>query len=116
MARTWAQLLGDADGTIATEDEERGLFGRLRDSLAKSRRALTEQIVVGAFDPSDEAAWERLEEALIAGDVGVRATAELMRRLELRGAIPDLGAALAEEIAELLGAPPTLNLAVEAPA
>src|SRR5580765_646232 len=114
MARTWAQLLGDADDAVATEEEQLGLFGRLRESLAKSRRALTEQIVVAAFDPSDEAAWERLEEALIAGDVGVRATAELMRRLELRGAIPDLGAALAEEIAELFGEPPTLNVHVAA--
>jgi fused signal recognition particle receptor len=114
MARTWAQLLGDSTEAEATEEEQRGLFGRLRDSLAKSRRALTEQIVVSAFDPSDEAAWERLEEALIAGDVGVRATAELMRRLELRGAIPDLGAALAEEITALLGDPPTLNVHVDA--
>ncbi|MDX6504314.1 MAG: fused signal recognition particle receptor [Gaiellaceae bacterium] len=110
MARTWAQLLGDDEVAVATDEEERGLFGRLRDSLAKSRRALTEQIAVAAFDPADDAAWERLEEALIAGDVGVRATAELMRRLEERGEIPDLGAALAEEITTLLGEPPTLNV------
>jgi fused signal recognition particle receptor len=49
---------------------------------------------------------------LIRGDVGVRATAELMRRLEARGEIGDLGQALAEELAELLGEPGTL--AVEA--
>jgi fused signal recognition particle receptor len=117
MARTWAQLLGDADATPETEEEGRGLFGRLRDSLAKSRRALTEQIVVAAFDPDDDEAWERLEEALIGGDVGVRATAELMRRLEARGEIGDLGTALSEEIEALLGEPPTLNVHVaEAPA
>ena len=40
-----------------------------------------------------------------------------MRRLEARGEIGDLGAALAEEIAALLGEPPTLNVHVdEAPA
>jgi len=108
MARSWAQLLGDADAPDETETEQRGFFGRLRDSLAKSRRALTEQIQVAAFDPTDEASWERLEEALIFADVGVRATAELVRRLEARGEIGDLNEALVEEIAALFGEPPTL--------
>ena len=115
MARSWAELLGDADGPADTEEERSGFFGRLRDSLGKSRRALTEQIAAAAFDPTDDEAWERLEEALIAGDVGVRATAELVRRLEARGEISDLNAALAEEIADLLGEPPTLALAAEKP-
>ena len=111
MSRTWAELLGDAETEPEAEEAERtGFFGRLRDSLGKSRRALTEQLAAVAFDPADEEAWERLEEALIAGDVGVRATAELVRRLELRGEIPDLNEALAEEISELLGEPPTLAL------
>ena len=111
MSRTWAELLGDAEAAGEQEEEERtGFLGRLRDSLGKSRRALTEQIAAAAFDPSDDEAWERLEEALIAGDVGVRATAELVRRLEARGEIPDLNGALAEEIAQLLGEPPTLSL------
>jgi len=112
VSRTWAELLGDAEVESEAEEAERsGFFGRLRDSLGKSRRALTEQIAAAAFDPADDEAWERLEEALIAGDVGVRATAELVRRLELRGEIPDLNAALAEEISDLLGEPPTLALA-----
>jgi fused signal recognition particle receptor len=110
MARTWAQLLGDAEGPDETEEEQRGFFGRLRDSLSKSRRALTDQLAAAAFDPGDDEAWERLEEALIQADVGVRATAELVRRLEVRPDLSDLGAALAEEIAELLGEPPTLDL------
>jgi fused signal recognition particle receptor len=112
MSRTWGELLGDADAVPEQEEQERtGFFGRLRDSLGKSRRALTEQIAAAAFDTADDEAWERLEEALIAGDVGVRATAELVRRLEARGEIPDLHEALAEEIADLLGEPPTLALA-----
>jgi fused signal recognition particle receptor len=110
MPRTWTQLLGDGDGTAADEDERRSFFGRLRESLGKSRRALTEQIAAAAFDPADDEAWERLEEALIAGDVGVRATAELVRRLEARPDLGDLGDALAEEAAALLGEPPTLDL------
>jgi fused signal recognition particle receptor len=109
VSRTWGELLGDAGAAPEREEQERtGFFGRLRDSLGKSRRALTEQIAVAAFDPDDDEAWERLEEALIAGDVGVRATAELVRRLEARGDIPDLNAALAEELVDLFGEPPML--------
>jgi fused signal recognition particle receptor len=110
MARSWGQLLGDTDEPEETEEERRGFLGRLRDSLGKSRRALTEQIQVAAFDPADDASWERLEEALIYGDVGVRATAELIRRLEARQEVGDLNAALADEIASLLGEPPTLDV------
>jgi fused signal recognition particle receptor len=110
MARSWAQLLGDSDAPAESEETQRGFFGRLRESLGKSRRALTEQITVAAFDPADDASWERLEEALIYADVGVRATAELVRRLEARQELGDLNEALAEEIAALLGEPPTLDV------
>jgi fused signal recognition particle receptor len=111
MARSWGELLGDADARGESAEEQRGLFGRLRDSLGKSRRALTEQLQVAAFDPSDDASWERLEEALIYADVGVRATAELVRRLEARQDLTELNAALAEEIAALFPEPATLDLA-----
>ena len=60
---------------------------------------------VAAFDPEDDASWERLEEALIYADVGVRATAELIRRLEARQDLTELASALAEEIAALFGEP-----------
>jgi fused signal recognition particle receptor len=111
VSRTWAELLGDADGADAeTRAETSGFLSRLRDSLGKSRRALTEQIAATAFDPADDAAWERLEEALIAADVGVPATAELVRRLEARGDLTDLNEALAEEAAALLGEPGSLGL------
>jgi fused signal recognition particle receptor len=107
MARSWGELLGE-DGA-APESEEQGarFFSRLRDSLSKSRRALTGEIASAAFDPGDSLDWERLEEALIAGDVGVRATAELVQRLEARGGIADLP----DEVAALFGEPPMLDLA-----
>src|SRR5919108_2304046 len=108
MPRSWSQLLGEENAQPEPETQRAGLFSRLRDSLSKSRRALTEQIAAAAFDPGDDAAWERLEEALIQADVGVRATAELVRRLEERGEIGDLGEALATEIQTLFGEPPTL--------
>jgi fused signal recognition particle receptor len=92
------------------EVERRGLFGRLRESLGRSRRALGEQLYAAAFDPDDDASWERLEEALIYADVGVRATAELMRRLEARPELGELGEALAEEIAALFGEPAVLGV------
>ena len=103
MARTWAELLGDAEGPYETETARQGFVTRLRESLSKSRRALTEQIAVAAFDPSDEESWEQLEEALLTADVGVAATAELVRRLEARQELGSLGDALAEEIAQILG-------------
>jgi len=113
VARSWAELLGEADAAPESEEQRGRFFSRLRDSLSKSRRALTEQIAATAFDPSSEADWERLEEALIMGDVGVRATAELVRRLEARGELADLNAALAEEVAGLFGEAPVLDVAHE---
>ena len=114
MSRTWAELFGDAVGPAA-EEERAGLFGRLRESLSKSRRALTEQLAVAAFDPGDGEAWERLEIALLRADVGVPATAELVSRLEARGEIGSLGDALAEEVERLFGDAPVLALDGPAP-
>src|SRR5829696_1110804 len=102
MARSWGEFLGDTNASDETPEEQTGFISRLRDSLGKSRRALTEQIAAAAFDPGDDEAWERLEEALIAADVGVPTTAELVQRLEAR-----------EVAAELLGGPPRLDLNAE---
>jgi fused signal recognition particle receptor len=109
VPRSWAELLGEPGAAPEPEAARASLFSRLRDSLGKSRRALTEEIGVASFDPEDDAAWERLEEALIAADVGVPATAELVQRLEARDPA-DLGEALQEEVARLLGDPGLLRL------
>jgi fused signal recognition particle receptor len=111
VTRTWAEALGDEQPAQEAKAERDRFFGRLRDSLSKSRRALTQQLAAAAFDPADDEAWERLEEALITADVGVPATAELVRRLEQRGDLRDLGKALEEEITMLLGDPGPLALA-----
>jgi len=112
VTRTWAEALGDGDGVLEAEEERGGFFSRLRDSLGRSRRALVGQLAAAAFDPDDDEAWERLEEALIAADVGVPTTAELVRRLEARDDLADgLEHALAEEIAALFGEPGTLDVA-----
>jgi fused signal recognition particle receptor len=113
LPRSWAQLLGEDNAQPEPEADRAGLFSRLRDSLSKSRRALTAELAAATFDPGDDAAWERLEEALIRADVGVPATAALVQRLEARGDLSDLGEALAEEIAALLGDPGTLNVSAD---
>jgi fused signal recognition particle receptor len=110
LTRSWAEFLGEADAPAETEEDQAGFFTRLRDSLGKTRRAMTEQLAAAAFDPADDEAWERLEEALIAADVGVPTTAELVRRLEVRSEVEELGEALAAEAAELLGEPGRLDL------
>jgi fused signal recognition particle receptor len=110
VAWWWGVLLG-VSGPDEDAEDGGGLFSRLRDSLGKSRRALTEQIAVASFDAADDASWERLEEALIAADVGVPATAELVQRLEARGDTGDLTAALEEAIERLLGEPGRLDVA-----
>ena len=109
MSLTWAELLGDAP-TPADEQERTGVFARFRDSLAKSRRALAAELAAAAFDAGDDEAWERVEEALIRSDVGVPATAELVRRLEARSDVGGLEDALADEVAEIFGGPPRLEL------
>jgi fused signal recognition particle receptor len=110
VTRSWGQFLGDTERPDETEAQREGFFSRLRDSLGKTRRAMTEQLAAAAFDPADDEAWERLEEALIAADVGVPTTAELVRRLEARPELGELGEALAEEAAALLGEPGRLGL------
>jgi fused signal recognition particle receptor len=109
MSLTWAELLGD-EPSEADEPERTGMFARVRESLAKSRRALAAELASAAFDPSDDEAWERLEEALIRSDVGVPATVELVRRLEARAGVPRIEDALVEEVEALFGGPPTLAL------
>jgi fused signal recognition particle receptor len=110
MTRSWGEFLGDAAGPDETPAQQEGFFSRLRDSLGKTRRAMTEQLAAAAFDPADDEAWERLEEALIAADVGVPTTAELVQRLEARQDVGELGATLAEEAATVLGEPGRLPL------
>ena len=55
---------------------------RLRESLSKSRKALQAELSSSLFERLDEAAWERIEEALIMADVGPRTTADVVGRLE----------------------------------
>jgi fused signal recognition particle receptor len=82
VTRSWADFLGDADGAEPAPEPERRWLRRLRDSLSQSREALTRDLSTAFVDPGDDEAWERIEEALIEADCGVRATAEIVERLE----------------------------------
>jgi fused signal recognition particle receptor len=120
VTRSWAEFLGE-QAQESEEEGRRGWFGRLRDSLASSRQALTRELL---FDPGDEEVWERIEEALIAADCGVPATVEIVRRLEEREpkSRDELLGGLEEIVAELvtangqerlaLGDPPSVVLVV----
>ena len=84
------------------------LWQRLRDGLARTRGQFGQQVgaLLGqrAIDP---AARERLEEALLAADVGPATTERLLEEGEAllkRGAAPDLGAALTAAATALLSA------------
>jgi fused signal recognition particle receptor len=88
-----------------SEERRRGVFGRLRESLSKSRQALTEEISASLFDRIDEETWERLEEALILADAGAPTTAEVVERLEREvesGAVSGDGDAVRERLIEIL--------------
>ena len=66
-------------------DESGGWFGRLRHGLRRSRESVVGQLnaAVAEFrDAEDEEFWERVEEILIASDVGVTTTAKLVGELE----------------------------------
>jgi fused signal recognition particle receptor len=101
MTHTWAALLGDEEPEAEEEEpERRRRFGRLRNGLSKSRRAIAGGLTGWRYDPSDLETWEQLEEVLIAADVGVRTTQEIVERLEKRR--PRTNEEVLEGLAEVL--------------
>jgi fused signal recognition particle receptor len=112
MATSWQEMidLGSRESAKASpgtepEEERRGVFRRLRESLSKSRQALTEEISAGLFDRIDDETWELLEEALILADVGAPTTAAVVERLEHEvdsGAVPADGVAVRDRLIEIL--------------
>jgi fused signal recognition particle receptor len=63
-----------------------GWLARLKDGLAKTRETLNTPVteLFSASRPLDESFYEELETALIAADVGVAATAQLLEKLRSR--------------------------------
>lgn len=64
-------------------EEKKGFFGRLRDGLAKTRNNIVSGIdsVFGGFSNIDDDFYEELEEILIIGDIGMKATEEILDKL-----------------------------------
>jgi fused signal recognition particle receptor len=104
--------LGDDAGEGADPEpgEREGAFGRLRDGLSRSRRALGAGLAASLTGSIDEGTWEGLEEALILADVGAPTAAEVVRSLEhevSRGRVSGTDAIrerLIELLAEIAGA------------
>ncbi len=111
MARDWQDLFILADDRPAEpaddddrDEKRRGFFGRMRDNMRKTRQALATEIQATLFEDLDDETWERLEEALIAADVGARTTAEVVETLEREAESGEVegGEALTARLAELL--------------
>src|SRR3954470_9482127 len=116
MATSWQEILdlgareltaappGNAGGEAGAAGGG-GMFRRLRESLSKSRRALSEEISASLFERLDDETWERLEEALILADAGAPTTAKVVERLEQEvdaGAVSPDGEAVRERLVEIL--------------
>jgi len=108
----WSEIFitsGDGAGGAQTSSEpeperRRGLFRRLRESMARTREALGSEVQATLFGTLDAETFERLEEALIMADVGAATTAAVVQTLEdeaQSGALEG-GEALSERLIGLL--------------
>jgi fused signal recognition particle receptor len=113
MATSWQEILdlgtrarvARPDAAESEADRGGGMFRRLRESLSKSRRALTEEVSASLFERLDDETWERLEEALILADAGAPTTAKVVERLEQEvdaGSVSPDGEAVRERLIEIL--------------
>lgn len=64
-------------------EEKKSFFSRLKEGLSKTRNNIVSGIdsVFSGFSNIDEDFYEELEEILIMGDIGVRATQEILEKL-----------------------------------
>lgn len=64
--------------------EKRGFFGRLKDGLKKTRDSIVTGIdgVFNGFSKIDDDFYDELEEILITGDIGVKATENILESLK----------------------------------
>ena len=96
--------------TVERPDAPRGRLARLRGRLARSNSSLGRGMlaILGRAD-LDDAAWEELEDTLLAADVGVGPTTELVESLRTRVRVEGIDdperakAALREELIDLVG-------------
>ncbi|MCH5257057.1 MAG: signal recognition particle-docking protein FtsY [Lachnospiraceae bacterium] len=67
-------------------EEKKSFFGRLKEGLSKTRNNIVSGIdsVFNGFSNIDEEFYEELEEILIMGDIGVRATDDIIEKLKVQ--------------------------------
>ena len=67
-------------------EEKKGFFSRLKEGLTKTRNNIVHGIdsVFGGFSKINEDFYEELEEILIMGDLGVKATEAILERLRVQ--------------------------------
>ena len=67
-------------------EEKKSFFGRLKEGLSKTRNNIVSGIdsVFNGFSNIDEDFYEELEEILIMGDIGVRATDDIIEKLKVQ--------------------------------
>ena len=111
--------IGEVEVSPSEEDTVGSWFGRLRRGMKRSRESFVGQLnaAVAEFrDAEDEEFWERVEEILIASDVGVTTTAKLVRELEQEAlqrnvtSGDELRALLVEHAARMLQGPVELDV------
>ncbi len=115
MAREWQDVFildggapdaarQGAESEAAEPEAQIGRFRRLRESLRRTRQALSSEIQATLFQELDETTWERLEEALIYADVGAQTTAKVVGTLEHEATAGGIsgGEALTERLTDLL--------------
>jgi fused signal recognition particle receptor len=101
---------GTSTATLERPEAPQGRLVRLRARLARSQGSLGKGLlaVLGRAD-LDDAAWEELEDTLLAADVGVGPTTELVEALRTRVRVEGIDdpeqakAALREELIRLVG-------------
>jgi fused signal recognition particle receptor len=107
--------IAELEETLALEVPEStaGRLVRLRSRLARSQGTLGRGLLtLLSRDTLDEDTWEEIEETLLAADVGVGPTAELLERL--RTAVRVQGARSPESLRALLRAELLTSLAIDA--
>lgn len=83
-------------------EERKGIFGKLKDGLFKTRKNLVEKIeVIFTGKMIDASLLEELEDALIASDIGVKAAGEILNAIKKSDPV-DFKKSLKEEIHKIL--------------
>jgi len=110
QAETPAELPTEAQAEPEVEPGKKGMFGRLRDRLSKTRASLTDgmaDLVLGKKTIDDEL-LEELETRLLSADVGIEATTRIISDLTKRISRKELNDpealfnALCEDMVEIL--------------